>query len=84
MEREQESFVIPCNSFKYIHLFDTDAVVYFNQTHTNKEPSPEAFAYSVSEKGLPGVPYRYLNSFNLNLNFGSKISECSSPPESEA
>lgn len=84
MWREQESFVIPCSSFKYIHLFDTNAVVYLNKTHKNKDPSLEAFAYSVSEKELPDIPCIYLSSFNLNLNFGSKISECSSLPESEA
>lgn len=84
MWREQESFVIPCSSFKYIHLFDTNAVVYLNKTHKNKDPSLEAFAYSVSEKELPDVACTYLSSFNLNLNFWSKISECSSLPESEA
>lgn len=61
-----------------------DAVVYFNQAHKNKAPSPEHFAYSVSEKGFPDIPYRYLNCFYLELNFGPKIIECSPLPESEA
>lgn len=65
-------------------MFDTNAVVYFNKTHKNKDPSLEAFAYSVSETELPDAPCIYLSSFNLDLNFGSKISECSSLPESEA
>lgn len=80
----QESFVIPCSSFKYIHLFDTDAVVYFNQIHTNKGASPGAFAYSLFGKTLPDVPYRHLNSFNVNFNFTSKMRECSSLSECEA
>lgn len=55
----------------------------FNQTHADKEHSPEAFAYSVSEKGLPDGLYRYLNSFNVNLHLGCKICERSSLPGSE-
>lgn len=84
MQREQKSFVIPCSAFKYIHLFDTDAVVYFNQVHMNKGASPGAFAYSVFGRRLPDVPYRCLNSFNVNFNFASKMREHISLPESKA